>query len=401
MLRVLLIWELGGGFGHYSTLLPVADAFARRQCRPYLSLQDLASSQYIIANSPFTILQSPLWLHMPTNTSSTPLSSYSDILKTFGFLNPTELTGIVKAWRGMYEIIEPDLLVFNHAPTALLAARGMNIPKVTLGSGFFVPPKTDPFTPFHYWRQNNIEKQKMQELQILSSVNQVLDKISVPVMSSLQELFDVDYNVITSFPEYDHYPSRINAEYAGPISVSDEGEIPTWPSDGEKHIFVYVISRFAGINHLIEGLLATNYKVLVYVKGDSSSLIQKYECARLHFSKTPVSLAEVIPQTDLAITHAGVGTTTEFIRGGVPLLLLPRQTEQYLFGRRVVDRGSAIMLEANNQKPEDYRDAIHKLLRNKKYTTIAKKISNLHKGYDQNEQLEKIVTNCIQLINND
>ncbi|HEY5602566.1 MAG TPA: nucleotide disphospho-sugar-binding domain-containing protein [Gammaproteobacteria bacterium] len=400
MLRVLLIWELGGGFGHYSTLLPVAEEFARRQCQPYLSLQDLASSQHLLANSPFPLLQSPLWLHVPANSATNPLSSYSDILKTFGFLHPIELSGMVKAWRGMYDLVNPDLLVFNHAPTALLAARGLKIPKVTLGSGFFIPPKTDPFPPFYYWRENNLAKQKSQEQRILNSVNQVLEKLSVPVLNSLPELLAVDCDFITAFPEYDHYPFRHGGAYAGPISVDDEGATPVWPGSGEKRIFVYVISRFPGLINLIEGLLATNYHILMYVKGASSALIQKYECKRLHFSTIPVKLEEVIPQADLAITHAGIGTTMNFVMGGIPLLLLPRQTEQYLFSKRVVERGSAIVLDADNLKPEHYTEAVHKLIRNKKYTILARKIAESHKHYNQSEQIEKIVSKCIELMKN-
>jgi len=114
--RILFAWELGGNLGHVMRMRTVARALRERG-------HDVS-------------------LHKePSPRSSAPdlprePASYPEILLHYGFADPAALTDGVRRWRSLYAQAAPDLIVFDHAPTALLAARGLGIPRVLLGTGF-------------------------------------------------------------------------------------------------------------------------------------------------------------------------------------------------------------------------------------------------------------------------
>ena len=53
-----------------------------------------------------------------------PCRTFAHILHNIGFSNVAELTTMTGAWRQLFEHVRPDLIVFDHSPTALLAASG-------------------------------------------------------------------------------------------------------------------------------------------------------------------------------------------------------------------------------------------------------------------------------------
>jgi hypothetical protein len=50
----------------------------------------------------------------------------------FGYLDASRSTAMIKAWTGLMSLIAPDLIIANHAPTALIAARVLGIPRARL-----------------------------------------------------------------------------------------------------------------------------------------------------------------------------------------------------------------------------------------------------------------------------
>ncbi|MES2091320.1 MAG: hypothetical protein V4532_15270, partial [Pseudomonadota bacterium] len=81
--------------------------------------------------------------------------------------------GLATGWRTMLQALDPDLLVADHAPTALLAARGLRFHCVQLES--CAPPPPEP--PPH------------KAAQVLSNCNTVLAQLGQGPLSTLHELF--------------------------------------------------------------------------------------------------------------------------------------------------------------------------------------------------------------------
>src|SRR5208337_1246155 len=88
--------------------------------------------------------QAPLKTWRTVSLAKTPLT-YAHVLHNIGFDDPRPLAGLMEGWRSLFMAIRPDFVVFEHSPTALLAARGLAVRKMLIGTGFTIPPPVYPF----------------------------------------------------------------------------------------------------------------------------------------------------------------------------------------------------------------------------------------------------------------
>ena len=401
MSRILLIWELGGGFGHYSTLRPLAIELKARGHDIYFAVQDLSRSEYMLDIKDFHVMQAPLWLRVPAHTSMHSTSNYTDILMKFGYTDVIGLTGLVKAWRNMLELVQPDLVIVNHAPTALLAMRGLNFPVVSVGHGFFLPPKLSPLPTFTWWEKGDTNKLKAAEKKVLTVINAVLNKLEVQPVKQLSDIFYSAHNILCTFEELDHYKEyRDDVTYWGPLFEVDEGIKPEWPVDTKKKIFVYLSAKYVNLASLLTNLSRLPYHYLVYIPGLKPEHIENIKRDRFTFLKGPAQVSLATRMADAAVTHGGIGTTLQFALAGVPLLLVPRQMEQYLFCKRLVEFGSAILTEPNVANP--HHDVfLKKLIENRKYRNKAVEFSAKYADFSINTQVQRICDRCETFLENE
>lgn len=54
---------------------------------------------------------------------------------------------------------------------------------------------------------------------------------------------------------------------------------------------------------------------------------------------------EILPRTQVFVTHAGTNSVVESMYFGVPMVLIPQQPEQHLHAQHVVDMGLGVMLD--------------------------------------------------------
>ncbi|KAL3289135.1 hypothetical protein HHI36_003572 [Cryptolaemus montrouzieri] len=98
-----------------------------------------------------------------------------------------------------------------------------------------------------------------------------------------------------------------------------------------------------------------------------------------------VLISNWLPQNDILahpnlkvfISHGGLGSTTEAVAHGVPMLGIPFFADQKSNIASVVKTGFAIGLEHDKMTQESFDSAIRELLTNSTYTAIAKKRSSL------------------------
>ena len=135
MATIFFAWELGGGLGHVTQIVSLANGLRPAGHRVVVALRELPRAAELLDNSGITLLQSPYKPPPGQNSIATP-RTFAHVLWNAGFGDPSELRVLTEAWGNLLDFVAPDLIVFDHAPTTLLAARGRRVKRVVLGNGF-------------------------------------------------------------------------------------------------------------------------------------------------------------------------------------------------------------------------------------------------------------------------
>lgn len=394
MATILLAWELGGDYGHLSRLLPVARALQARGHRTVFAVRDLLGAEALLTPYGMPVFQAPLWLGQVTNMPE-PIS-YPEMLMRFGYLNARALTGVCRAWRNLVDVLKPDLLVLDHAPTALLATRGTGLARVNFGDGFCIPPQRRPLPPFRWWQRENMLRVQDSEQHALATANAVLQALDAPPMLGLADLAVCDDSLFCTFAELDHYPEREARDYIGPIFSLGQGVDPGWPAGEGPKVFAYLKAGYAGLEHALGALQGSGARVLVHVPGAARQTVQRFGSAAMVFSAEPLDMARMSADCDLAVCHGGAGTTAAMLLAGKPLLLLPTHMEQTMTARRITGLGaaSAVPVEAAAQLPRFLR----KTLADPALAAAAQGFARAHAPYDQQATIALAADRCEALL---
>lgn len=396
MSHIVFAWELGGGYGHIAGFLPIALRFRDQGHRITCVLRNLTHAHTLLASHNIPCIQAPVWLnHLDALTHP---ENYAEILFKIGFLSKNGLAGMVTGWRSLLDILQPNLVLFDHAPTALLASRGFPAARALLGHGFFCPPRVSPMPSIRTGAQVTHAHLIETERRALDVANAVLRVHHMPELSQLSDLFDVDENFLMTFRELDHYPNRGEAVYWGPRMSLEEGVSFEWPAGEEKKVFAYIKPSDGQFEIIMRALAALPVRAVVHSPSLSRQLIEKYESPRIRIYAQPVRMSQASRECDLAICHSGIGTVSAVLLAGRPLLMLPIHQEQFMVARRVVQLGAGLMVE-NNSTASDCRNKILTLLNDSRYTAGAKAFSTQYKNFNQPTQIREIVARCDALAN--
>jgi hypothetical protein len=202
----------------------------------------------------------------------------------FGFNNVAELTIMAQAWRNLYEYVRPDLIIFDHSPTALLAARGCKAKKALIGTGFFCPLDQYPLADLRPWLGKDDQRLKQTEDQVCDTVNQVLKSFGQQPLDRLAQLFhEVDENFLVTFAELDHYGARPGARYWGAWTISG-GKKPIWPNGQGKRIYAY-LKPFPGLPQLLALLNDLQCPTILLGDGLDEKMLGQFASSTMRFER--------------------------------------------------------------------------------------------------------------------
>jgi UDP:flavonoid glycosyltransferase YjiC (YdhE family) len=391
MARYLFAWELGGDYGHLARLLPVALELRARGHEVVFAVRDLMGAEKLLTPHGLTYHQAPLWLRKVTQLPEA--ISYPELLMRFGYLKADALTGICRAWRNLITLLQPDVVVLDHAPTALLATRGLPLKRVNFGDGFCIPPRGRPMPHFRWWQRENMARPQDSEQHAVTTANQVLIALEAPTMAGLGELRECDDNLICTFAELDHYPQRDEDDYLGPIYSLGQGVDMAWPQADGPRIFAYLKPEYAGLDAILTALHKSGARVLAHVPGAAQQTLQKFNSSTgMVISAEPLNITRMGAGCDLALCHGGAGTTAAMLLAGKPLMVFPMQMEQAMAAHRLVTTGAAIALppEASAQLPR----LLNKALADNTLALAAQAFAQRHHGYNQQATIRIVADRC-------
>lgn len=391
MAKLLYAWEFGNALGHMGAFLPLARALVARNHDVRFSLAQVDAAATLLHPHGFRWVQSP---NVTERHRPTPPLSYADMLLRLGYDHPDRLMGLVVAWRELLQLAGTQLVLPDHAPTAILAARTLGIPVLTYSYGFCVPPPLAPTPNMRPWLAIPTEQLGKVDGVVLASINTVLENFSLAPLRCIADLFAVAEPALMTFPELDHYlHCRGTAAYWGCLLSSISGTPPVWPPQGKPRIFAYLRREVRHADALLAALGQSGYPSLVVFPDIAQDMLARHAYANLRISRTPLETTALMQETDVAITYGGHGLTAAFLLAGKPLLLLPGHLEQFLLARQVEQMGAGLLVDP--EKPAtDLPDRLRRLATDRRFAANAGAFAQKYAAFTQ----EKIAANLVRRI---
>lgn len=382
MARILMAWELGAGLGHLLYLRRVAEEFLARGHEIHVASRHPASAEQVFGCLDVKILSAP-YRAGPRKYRLTDVRSFAELLYNVGFGDFDDLHCAATQWRNLIQKAAPDVLYLDHSPTAMLAARGLPVVVACQGNGFLIPPIESPLPPFHV--SIPVDDDMLEhEATALASANRVLDEFDGPCMKSLADLYgDADERILTTFPEFDPYAPREDAQYVGvwPLPIPHSAE---WPMGGGRMVLVYVSSQAAS-GRLFNALLQARYRALVVCPYLQEDDVRRFQAPYVKFVTHTINLSKTLMEADLCIA-SGATTSEESVLAGTPVLRIPTQKEQYFTALRMEEYGAGIAVSSNSSAAE-YVHVIEQAIQTKRYTDAAESFADQHSEFDAHLQV--------------
>jgi UDP:flavonoid glycosyltransferase YjiC (YdhE family) len=373
-------------------MLPLAEGLARRGHRVFVALRDLVGAATVFGKAGVHFLQAPS--KSAGRMYFRPTFNLSHILANIGWGNERELFGLACAWRNLLRLVDPDLVIFDYSPTALLAARCLpDVRKVVTGLGFFCPPAVHPFPPLLPGYDQ--ERLLVDEARLLEGVNRLLRAWKQAPLDSLGQLFgEVDETILATFPELDHYPDRpATSRYWGHVP-SSSGKKPEWPRGPGKRLYAY-LKPCRALPDLLGVLRDRGDPTLVLTDRIEAKSRRRFESPSLQFETDRLDMQQVAAECDAAIHNANHGTLATLLLGGKPMLQLPITLEQRVLSGAVCRLGAGEVAPTHEPgKSAEIAAALDSVITDERYTTAARGFQSRYARFDpavQRQQMLELV----------
>jgi hypothetical protein len=382
MTTLLCVWELGTDLGHLSTLrLPVEIALAQGH-RVVMALKEGHNVRQIFGDWPIQYLQAPFRQHSSAG-GATPIPSFTHLLIRQCFDSVEELTGYLRAWRSIFDSVQPDIVLFEHSPTALIAAYDYRFKKVLVGNGFTAPPGNqqagEPFLPFPTTSlRSDVRLGLMQDdVEVLKLINSALSQIQLSGLPNLNAMYgQVDDCFLMTWPALDAFGPRSGVPYLG-IEPPQSRPPLLWPEGNGPRVFGYLHS-FPSVPRLLRDLRSCSVRAVLFIRHLAPELREAFQGGGLDFVNQPVDLNQVAREADWVISHGNHSTAAHFACHGVPQLVIPLHQEQLFLAHNLARRGAAVI---GYQDQENYSNLLGALSQDPRYR---KNAATLAQQCDQN-----------------
>ncbi len=351
MAKILLAWEMGGGYGHIDTVHQIGAGLRAAGHDIVYALKDLSRASVRAGGREAPVFAAPTALPTSGSDGAARSLSYADVLQRSGYRDPRGLGGLLRGWLWLFDAVAPDLVVCDHAPTAQLASRIAGVRCMAEGTGFCIPPPADPLPTIQPWAQVTAADLGRIDREVLDAVNAAVARFGGAPLDRLADLFDPQADILCTFPELDHYEGRADAEYAGAISSGSDVTDPPWADSPRPRVFAYLSPQYKGFEDAVAGLARAGLPTLLHAGGAAADAVRSRAGPSLRLSPQPVDMDWAMGHADLVVCNGGHGTASDALRAGLPLLILPGHLEQALLTYRLAQQGLAAVVDHRNVAP--------------------------------------------------
>jgi hypothetical protein len=387
-----MAWELGGGLGHVGRLKPLAKEALRRGHRVTLSLRDLTLTQALLSDLDAPLFQAPVWLHQVHGIPA-PQISLAEILQGCGYLSVNTLRGLLKGWLSLFQSLKPDFVLADYAPAALLAARVLGIPHAATGIGFYLPPLNHPLPSLREWEPSQPGRMQASEAQLLNACNGALLEYGAPPLQMACEVLHGSHTFLQTWPELDHYhrdPAAGGLRWWGPNIATNAGGTPEWPPGTGPEVFAYLNANHPDDAQVLVAVARLGCRCICYMPEVASGKSPPVVSPLISYAMAPVNVAATLATCKLWICHAGAGTLAQALLAGVPVFLLPTQSEQLLMARSIAQAGCGIYA-GEGQRPLSYEKLLAAMLGDSPYRKAAQAFAAKYAHFSPEKQVASLV----------
>ena len=393
--HVVFAWELGTGYGRVAGLKPFVEALLHQGFKVTVIARLLDTAHTVLGHLDVSIFQAPFFSGDVVSLDKT--YTLAEVLLGYGYADTETLLPTTSSWVDYLSHLEPDLVVTDAAPTAVLACRVRLIPFITLDSGFYVPPAT--VTSFTGMPEPEKKRRVRHESRVINAINGVLTRFGTPSIGSFVELFSTADTYLFTLPELDYYPGRKKANYLGSRFDDTMGGHIEWPvSNQNKRIFAYLHETTNSFERMFKGLSECGCSVIAHVPHPSrATTLLASASANLTLCPNPVLMQNVYEEADLIVCEAGHGVVSGALLHGCRLLLVPASLEQNILAFRLTQQKLAMAV------PQAWLDkaaiAIDAALRHPEPGANAERFRGKYEGFSRQQQTMTFLDACERLLN--
>lgn len=383
MVKILCVWEQGSKLGHLSNLRTSIEIAVAQGHEVFVAARELHDVLRVFDGLPLRYLAAP-FRQVHTTADQSPLPSFSHLLARQCFSGVNELAVYLNAWRTLFDLVNPQLVLFEHSPTALIAAHAYEFKKVLVGNGFSVPPaptdRAAPFLPFPTTPATvDVWSGLLQDdAEVLKLINRALDQVGTPRLESLHEIYaQVDDAFLTTWPLLDHFGAREGARYFG-VQPAPPKRTVAWPHAPGPKVFGY-LEAIPSLERLLLNLREARAVALLFVRNLPPALETAYAGDRITFLHELVDLSHVAREADWVVSNGNHITVAHFLAAGVPQLIIPLYQEHLFLGLNLARRGVALV--AFQDQP-DFSQEVSALTSDPSFKQTARQIAPQCAPYD-------------------
>ena len=391
--HILLACELGTGIRSLDRLLPIGRGLAAANHRVSVALRDPAIAHALPDCAGWSTTVAPTW-RVPPPPGFVAVS-FADVLLQCGYATPEALRGLISAWRRSFETLQPDLLIADFAPTAVLAARLTGLDAIVVGNGYTLPPAEEPLPSMRPWEDNLARQVRESDARALAVIGPTLLGMGGAPLTRLADMFgDADSRFLCTFAELDHYASRGEADYFGEVFDESAGAAPIFPPGAGGRVFVRIDGRHPALGALIAALHRLGLPSIVEATHMSDGLAQAASRTHVRVVANQLHGAAALAACDI-VACQDIATAAPALLAGRPLLMLPWPVEQTMTLHRVASQGLGHGIPPT-ATAEDAEAALRRLLDDAPCRMRAANFARSYSGYAPSIATDAIIEACLE-----
>ena len=350
MLGALLAWEGGRGRGHVVTLKAVADAVRDR----FEFDAALCRVEYKHELSEFCEPVQGPWLPFSDeyrkSKGNPRTATWGEFMGDIGFRRPEILRESIGWWQQVMRDCEISLVIADCAPCALLAARGLGIPSVAVGTGYLVQPAGMESFPVLLPRHATLIHD---EAEIVETINSVIPDFGLPKLQRLPEVYASTDQLVFTLDMLDPYAAWRSQPLLPPVTG---GTVE--PDPGGDEIFIYFSTSEKSDPGLMEAIGGLGVPVRLFMPDIDDALAEDFTRRGVLVERSPVPVELIAKRTRLMVNAAQHGTLCLGLAAGLPQVSVPQDLEKQYHADAAASRGVLISVDEKDRGADSFRSIL-------------------------------------------